>query len=77
MSYKAPSPTVAHYRAQVAALTPRRPKPDRADALIEAKRNLRAAKLAEHVSRVLSELPPLTAEQRQRIADLLTAPGVA
>lgn len=72
-----PSPTVAHYRAQVAALTPRPQKPDRAEALIEARRNLRAENLAEHVSRVVSELPPLTDEQCQRIAGLLLAGGDA
>ena len=77
MPYKAPSPTVAHYRAQVAALTPRQPKPDRAEALIEAKRNLRAENLAEHVAKVVAELPPLTNEQCERIAGLLLAAGGA
>jgi hypothetical protein len=72
---KAPSKSVAHYRAKVAALSPREPKPVDAEALIEAKRNLRAEMLAEHVARVVAELPPLTDQQCQRIAGLLIAGG--
>lgn len=71
--FKAPSPPVAHYRAKVAALSRDR-KPDD-PVFIEAKRNLRAEKLAEHVKRVVAELPPLSDEQCQRIAGLLLAGG--
>lgn len=75
MPFKSPSPSVAHYRAKVAALSPREPKPVNAEALIEAKRNLRAEILAEHVAKVVAEMPPLTDEQCERIAGLLLAAG--
>ena len=48
---------------------------DDAEALIEAKRNLRAEILAEHVAKVVAEMPPLTDEQCERIAGLLLAAG--
>lgn len=37
----------------------------------EARRNLAAAKLEEYVARIVSEAPPLTNEQADRIAGLL------
>lgn len=37
----------------------------------EARRDLRATLLYEHVKRTLRELPPLTEEQRDRVAALL------
>ena len=43
--------------------------------LIEARRSLRAETLAEHVSRVIAEAPPLSDEQLSRIAALLRAGG--
>lgn len=39
--------------------------------IIEARRNMRALKLAEHVTKVLAGDPPLSDEQCQRLADLL------
>ena len=39
--------------------------------LIEARRNLRALRLEEHVTKVLDGAPPLSDEQRERIAALL------
>jgi hypothetical protein len=39
--------------------------------LEHARRDLRAAKLAAHVRRTVDAAPPLTAEQRSRIAALL------
>lgn len=39
--------------------------------VLEAKRDLRAARLAEYVEKIVAEAPPLTAEQRDRIAGLL------
>lgn len=36
---------------------------------------MRAAKLAEHIQRVVNEAPPLTAEQRDQLARLLRAGG--
>ncbi|HET8536116.1 MAG TPA: hypothetical protein VFL73_02950 [Solirubrobacteraceae bacterium] len=35
------------------------------------KRELKAAQLAEHIERVVNEAPPLTPEQRDRLAVLL------
>ena len=63
-----------HERAKVAALSRcvaagERPADD--PELKEARRNLRALRLEDHVARVLSEAPPLTAEQREHIAALL------
>jgi hypothetical protein len=65
-----------HERARVASLTRSR-QPDDPE-LIEARRNMRAERLAEHVARVVAELPPLTEQQCQRIAALLlTGNGAA
>ncbi len=44
-------------------------------ALTEAKRNLTALRLEEHVTRVLADSPPLTDDQLTRIAALLQAGG--
>ena len=56
-------------RAKVAALTRSRPATD--PDLINARLDLRVARLAEHVARVVAEAPPLTADQRSRLAALL------
>lgn len=37
----------------------------------EARRDFAAARLEDHVARVLADAPPLTHEQRERIASLL------
>lgn len=60
-------------RARVASLT-RSGKPDEPDH-IELRRTLAAIRLEQHVSRVVAEAPPLTAEQRHRVAQLL-APSI-
>ena len=39
------------------------------------RRDLRADRLEEHIQRVVDEAPPLTAEQRARLAILLTSSG--
>jgi hypothetical protein len=39
--------------------------------IIEARRNYRALRLAEHIRRQLADDPPLNEEQRQHLADLL------
>lgn len=62
-------------RARVASLARFRPSND--PALVDAKRDLRAERLAEHVARVVAQAPPLTDEQRERIAALLRAGGAA
>lgn len=63
------SKAAASERARYAALTRSRPSDD--DELLEARRNLRFECLSDHVARVIAEAPPLTDEQRERIATLL------
>lgn len=58
-----------HYRARVAALSRSR-RPDDPE-FIAARRDLKAASLEAHVARVVAEAPPLTEDQRTRIAALL------
>lgn len=60
-------------RARVASLSRSR-TPDDPD-LVEARRNLKFQRFEDYVSRVLADAPPLTNEQRERIASLL-APQV-
>jgi hypothetical protein len=62
-------------RGRVAALSRSRPPDD--PELLEAKGNLKAQSLEEHVRRVVAEAPPLTDEQRDRIASLLRTGGGA
>ena len=62
-----------HERAKVAALTRSRTPDD--PELVEARRNLRAERLAEHVAKVVAEAPPLTHEQRHRITTILRGGG--
>lgn len=62
-------------RARVASLSRSRPADD-VD-LVQARRNLRAERLAAHVAEVVAEAPPLTDEQRARIAALLAPRGAA
>lgn len=64
-----PSPEVAHERARVAILTRHRPADD--PELIASKQRLKAMMLEDHVVRVVSEAPPLTADQIDRIASIL------
>ncbi|GEL22751.1 hypothetical protein PSU4_17050 [Pseudonocardia sulfidoxydans NBRC 16205] len=45
--------------------------------LNDARRELRAAELEDHVRRIVDGAPPLTAEQRNRIATLLRTPAPA
>lgn len=58
-----------HERARVASLSRSRPADD--PDLLDARRNLRAERLAEHIAKVVGEAPPLTPEQRDRLAVLL------
>lgn len=69
------SPAANSARGKIAALSRSR-RPDDPD-LVEARRELRAAKLECHIQRVLSEAPPLSDEQKVRIAGLLRAGGAA
>lgn len=67
--------SIPREHARVAALSRSRTADD--PGLLDAKRNLRALKLEEHVLRVVGEAPPLTDEQRERIAALLRAGGAS
>lgn len=60
-------------RARVASLTRSR-KADDPD-LIEARRNLKAALLEDHIARVVAEAPPLSEHQRSRLAAILRGGG--
>jgi hypothetical protein len=61
--------TVFHERARIASLTRSRAADD--PELIAAKRNLAVLNIEDYVQRVLSAAPPLTAEQRAKLAELL------
>ncbi|WOC12611.1 hypothetical protein [Gordonia sp. MP11Mi] len=63
--------TANHYRARVASLSRSRAADD--PELVGARRDLKAARLAEHVAKVVAAAPPLTYEQRARISVLLVA----
>ena len=60
-------------RARIAGMSPRPNRSSDDPELVEARRNLRALRLEEHVTKVLAGAPPLTDEQRERIAALLRA----
>ena len=64
-----PSPEVSHRRAQVAASKRHHGADDLRS--IEAVRVLRETMLAEHIQRIVDSAPPLSAEQRNRLAVLL------
>jgi hypothetical protein len=61
--------TWTHKRAKLARLSQKLP-PD-APELGELRTELRTQRTAEYLGRVLSEAPPLTDEQRSRLAELL------
>lgn len=58
-------------RARVAALSRSRCADD--PELVGAKNELRIARLEDYITRVVNEAPPLTEEQRDRLAGLLRA----
>lgn len=60
-------------RAKVASLSRVREATD--PELVEARQNLKAAKLEEYVARVVATAPPLTDEQASRIASMLRPYG--
>ena len=60
-------------RARVASLSRSR-TPDDPD-LIAARRNLRTERLADYIKLMVDAAPPLTAEQRDRLALLLRPAG--
>jgi hypothetical protein len=69
----APSAAIAHYRGKTAGLTRSRTSDD--PELVEARRDLAAERLAEYIARTLETAPPLTPEQRDRLALLLRPAG--
>ncbi|MEY4081692.1 MAG: hypothetical protein RL430_2122 [Actinomycetota bacterium] len=56
-------------RARVASLSRSRTPDD--PALVSARRDLKAARLEDHIRRVVAEAPPLTDEQRDKLAAIL------
>ena len=57
-----------HTRAVIASTKKLHPEAD----LTDLRRQLKAERLVEHVKQVVDSAPPLTADQRARIAALLT-----
>ncbi len=62
-----------HERARVASLTRSR-EPDDPE-LVDTRRNLRTERLADYIRRTVDAAPPLTADQRHRLASLLHGGG--
>lgn len=62
-------------RARAAALA--RHHPDQPEAGAEERRTLRAAAAERYIRELVDTFPPLTAEQRARLAALLTGGGEA
>lgn len=59
--------------ARTAALKRHRPADD--PAISDAERDLRAARLEHHIRSTVQTWPPLTADQRDALASLLTGGG--
>ena len=57
-----------HTRARIAGTLRADPTAD----VTDLRRQLREQRLTEHIERVVNQTPPLTAEQRERLALLLT-----
>lgn len=64
-----PATAWAHERARVAALSRSRNEDD--PELVDARRNLKAERLADCIRETVDAAPPLTVEQRDRLAALL------
>lgn len=75
MPNRTPPAPVASARGRVASLSRSRSVDD--PALVDARRELRAARLEEHIRRVVAEAPPFTPEQRARLAILLRPSPIA
>ena len=65
--------TWTHERARVASLTRSRAADD--PDLVSARQNLKAERLAEYIRKTVDSAPPLTPEQRDRLALLLSGGG--
>jgi hypothetical protein len=70
-----PNNTWKSERARIAGLSARPNRPPDDPKLVEARLNLRALRLEEHVRKVLADAPPLSDEQRNRIVALLRFGG--
>lgn len=66
-------PGIREHSGRANALKRYRPADD--PGLLDAERNLREARLADHIERTVAALPPLTAEARSRLAVLLLRGG--
>jgi hypothetical protein len=62
-----------HHRARVAGL--KRDRPDDDPKVVEAVRDLKAERLADHIKKIIDTAPPLTNEQRSVLAALLRPTG--
>lgn len=62
-----------HDRARIARLSQTLPH-DHPE-LVDARRELRASRLADYIQKTIDQAPPLTAEQRDRLAMLLRGPS--
>jgi hypothetical protein len=71
----APSAAVSYRRASLARRTQSYP-PDH-PMVVDARRDLAEAKLADYIEKVLAEAPPLTDAQRTALAELLRPVRVA
>jgi hypothetical protein len=71
--YTRQSPEQRRQRARLAAVT--RHHPDQPELDADARRDLKAANAAHYVRDLVDTWPPLTAEQRGRLAALLTGAG--
>ncbi len=71
----APSPTVETWTQARSRLALLHRDDAPAPAIAEARRDLRAARLADYIERTVAEAPPLTPAQRDRLATLLRSGG--
>lgn len=67
----AASPATRHLVATLAATTRHHPNDD----VTDLRRDLAAQQIEDYVRRVVDNAPPLTAEQRDRLALILRGPG--
>jgi hypothetical protein len=63
----------AHLRARVANF--RRHHPDRPELAADDQRQLKANKMERYIRQLVDDFPPLTQEQRARLATLLAGGG--
>ena len=68
-----PMPAVSTARSQVAAL--KKHHPNGGEAVDNAVRDLREIRLREYIERVISQAPPLSDQQKARLAALLQSGG--